>query len=240
MEQTTFSLSLLQSINDWQRDGGPKQKEKRAKRLKEEASQLDIKFRTVESVCYRQISLDKRYVWKMADQLMIKETISSWTVDLNTCKEFKGGVAPKGQGFQSMIFRFLPAPESVIINLNNLFKDEAFLDACEQFGSQIGYYSNGIGRYGGSQHEVVLEIDQLSMESIFALGGHSSDKESILREMTRIRFNRVPNEKDRSEFEELLSKSGAALGPNWITGEAKNRVMNQTLKSIEKIKSYHT
>ena len=231
-----FSLELLQAINDWQRGGDHKQKQRRGKKLKELAADLSPEFREESRNCYRQITLDKKYVWKLADKLKLEETISAWTVDLDIAKGIKGEVPHKENQLQVAIFHIIPTSGSVVINLDKLFNDPVFLEACDTHKSQINSYHLGIGQYGQSQREVVIELDQLPINNSYALGGHSSSKEKLLILWAGIEFNRLPTAADRVEFEKRISKSGAQLGPNWISGESKDRVLNNLLIDFERLK----
>jgi hypothetical protein len=222
-----FSLELLQAISDWQRGGDLKQKARRGKRLKALSEALDPEFRETSLCCFRQISLDKGFLWKLGDKLHLKEDISSWTLVTDVAKEFKGG--PPAEGWQGVIFEFVPEGSQVILNIDALFRDPRFLEACEAAkGDVIGYYE-GIGQYGRSQREVVLEVESLPIEAVYALGGHSSTKESL----AGMYFGREPNAGELEFFNSLLVRSKARFGPVWVTGDAMKRVMSQIFKQIE-------
>ena len=150
-----FDLEFLQALNDWQLGGNAQQKRKRGLRLKKAALRLDPFFRSVSLCCFRQVALGKGSVWKLGETLHLPETISSWTVSPEVAMEFKGGVPPPG--WQGVIFLVVPDPEEVVVNLASLYSNVAFHSACEASRNRIGNYHAGIGRYGGSQHEVVLE-----------------------------------------------------------------------------------
>lgn len=227
-----FDIEILQAINDWQRGGDARQKRRRGKRLKEVASGLPREFRHTALCCFRQVALDKRYVWKLHDSLHLTETISSWTLATDIAKVFKGGVPPEGQGFQGIIFEIVPPTDSVIINLDALYRDSAFRNACEVLRSQLNGYADGIGKYGDSQSEVVLQIKSLPISAIYAYGGHSSSKEVIARQL----FGHEPSEEEWSMFDRWLEASPRKLGPYWICGEVKDRVITKALKTVEVLK----
>ena len=52
-----FSLPIVQAINDWQRGGDPKQKQRRGLRLREECARLPTQFTSANLGCFRQIAL---------------------------------------------------------------------------------------------------------------------------------------------------------------------------------------
>ncbi|WP_421827900.1 hypothetical protein [Larkinella sp.] len=232
-----FTLELLQAISDWQRGGSILQKEKRGKKIKELAIMLDPSFRIVSEKCYRQISLKKMYVWEMAEKLSLLETISSWTLDFEIAKDFKGGVPGRFQDDIGAIFSIDPKPENVIINLNKLYEDPHFISSCNDFKSEIVGYSTGIDRYRGEQKEVILEIHNLPIETIYSIGGHSSSKENL----AKMFFRHTPNKFELAFFEYLLRTTGAdkKIGPNWLTGAAKDRTISKWLYFQKHLSPFH-
>lgn len=56
----------------------------------------------------------------------------------------------------------------------SLFRDADFLEAMKENEQRITGYHDGAGRDENSQSEVVLEINAVSPEDIYSLGGHSS------------------------------------------------------------------
>jgi hypothetical protein len=226
-----FNLELLQAISDWQRGGDLKQKARRGERLKILSEALDPEFRETSLCCFRQISLDKSFLWKLGNELHIKEGISSWTMVTDVAKEFKGGPPP--EGWQGVIFEIVPEGGQVILNIDALFRDPHFLEDCEAAKGDIVGFHEGIGRYSGSQREVVLEVKSLPIEAVYALGGHSSTKESL----ARMYFGREPSAGELKYFYNLLVRSKAKFGPVWVTEDAMTRVRSQMLKQVEVLKS---
>jgi hypothetical protein len=225
-----FDLEFLQALNDWQLGGSPVQKRRRGLRLREAAMRLDRVFKRVSLCCFRQVALDKSWVWKLGDTLHLPETISSWTVSPEVAMEFKGGVPPPG--WQGVIFAVVPRPEDVVVNLMSLYSDEAFRSACQTSRDRVRRYNEGIGRYGGSQHEVVLEIPSVPITAVHALGGYSSSRETIARQF----FGWGPSSLDRQWFDILLVRSGRTLGPHWLCGESKDRVISKMLATVERLR----
>jgi hypothetical protein len=119
-----FPLPLLQAISDWQRGGDAKQNKARGKKLKEACASLPDKYRACSMCCFRQIALPKGGVWDLIGEDRLPEKISSWTLDIEVAKGFKGGVPPEGQGYQGVILCLRPPPTSVIINLSELYRNE--------------------------------------------------------------------------------------------------------------------
>lgn len=175
-----FPLPLLQAINDWQRGhSSVSQRKRRAGTLKTEAARLDKHYRQCGLVCFRQISLRKgaSSLWELMAVRQLPESISAWTVDLDFAMKFKGGVPP--EEWQGMIFCTMPKPHQVVVNLSTLYGDRDFERTVKLFKPKITGFYDGIGKYGKSQSEVVLEIDVLSPDDVYTMGGYSSDKATL-------------------------------------------------------------
>jgi len=226
-----FSLELLKAINEWQRGGGRKQRARRGEYLKRLSKDLDPEFRQTRLCCFRQMALDVKYLWKLGDELQLAEAISSWTLATDMAKDFKGGVPP--EGWQGVIFEVVPKASEVIVNLDALYRDRCFLKACEEARAKIPDFQEGIGRYGGSQREVVLEINSLPVEAVYALGGYSSSREQT----ACLFFGREPSKEEFAVFGALLAASGRELGPTWVAGKAKSRVIASMLRTVEALKT---
>lgn len=227
--QDKFPLSLIQTISDWQRSSS----ETRAQKLKAECAALSEEFRTCMLVCYRQIALPKGGVWNLIGDDRLPEKISSWTLDIEVAKAFKGGVPPAGQGFQGTILYLYPPPGSVVVNLSKLFRDTAFLDAMEKNKSSIMCYQDGAGRYKNSQNEVVLEIDAVTPEDIYSLGGHSSPLEELVAQAANLVYRRPATEAERQQLFLGATEAGVGVGPSWLNMDATRRVLARTKPHAE-------
>jgi hypothetical protein len=202
--------------------------------LKQLAAQLDQKFRRVDLVCFRQLALDKTHVWKLGDQLALAEKVSAWTLTTEIAKDFKGGVPPEGQGYQGIIFEHAPSAEEVVLNLHALYGEPEFHSAAIRYRTRIPAYASGIGLYGDSQLEVVLEVSTLPLSSVYAFGGFSSSRQEI----ARIFFGGDPSSEQMRWFDDIVQGS-EQLGPRWITGDAKNRVCEKMLQTVERLRPFH-
>jgi len=222
-----FPLPLLQAISDWQRGGDAKQNMTRGKRLKEACASLPEKYRTCSLCCFRQIALPKGGVWGLIGEDRLSEKISSWTLDIEVAKGFKGGVPPEGQGYQGVILCLQPPPTSVIINLSELYRDPAFTAALEGAKSTITGYPDGAGRYGNGQSEVVLEVPTVTQQDIYSMGGHSSPFELLVDEAAKLAYGPSATPEQR---EALLLKAEhvrSEAGPKWLSTEATQRVVEK-------------
>lgn len=228
-----FPDHVIQAISDWQRGGSPAQKQRRGVALKNACTELPDKFRRTMLVCFRQLALSKSAVWQLHDTLCLAETISSWTLATDVAKAFKGGVPP--EGVPGLILDIVPPADCVVVNLDALYRDEAFQAACDAARRRIEGFGNGIAKYGNAQNEIVLELESVPMSSVYALGGHSGSREEI----ARLYFGHEPTVEEREEFSRLAKLSEVQLGPQWISGTAKDRVLTRTLEAYGILKPYH-
>lgn len=222
--QDKFPLSLLQAVSDWQCSST----ERRSQALKAACADLPEEYRTCLLVCYRQLALPKGGVWDLIGKDHLPEKISSWTLDVEIAKAFKGGVPPEGQGFQGTILCLYPPTGSVIVNLWKLYQEPAFIEAMEKNKGNITRYLDGAGRYGNGQSEVVLEIDAVTPEDIYSLGGHSSPLEELVAQAADLVYRRPATDEERQDLFLKATCSGASAGPKWLNMDATRRVLART------------
>lgn len=227
----TFTGEFLQAVNDWQRGGDHHQKIARGTRLKGLCAGIDARYRQCGLVVYRRVGLKKGPIWKLLADRNLPEAISAWTLSPAVARGFKGGV-PR-QDWQGVIFALKPSDGRIIVNLNALYQSDEFKAALEREKNSIDGYAYGAGRYAGSQCEVVLEIDSLDSADIHALGGYSSDRDTLIRMM----FNQEPTPALIAWFEQYSGKAGVLPGgPMWLEGEPLQRVMGRVQPRIEPLK----
>ncbi|WP_025804970.1 hypothetical protein [Pseudomonas chlororaphis] len=220
MAANKFKLPLLQAVSDWQRSSTPK----RSAELKEQCASLPDKFRTGVKRCYRQVGLTKGFVWDLIADECLKEKVSSWTLSLPVAMTFKNGVPPQGGGYQGVIVMTeRPASERIIVNINRLYKDHDFLAAMEANKASITGYTEGAGRYKGSQQEIVIEMDTVSKSQIRSLGGHSSD----LNELTQLAHISIYFQFGRLATPQELAHAATLVGPSWLSQAATRRVLER-------------
>lgn len=228
---TDFTLELLQAINDWQRGGDHKQKLRRGEKLKQLAAALPEQFRTCTAVCYRQEAQEKDRIWQLLADESLPETIAAWTTDLSVAKDFKNGVPP--DGLRGVIFSLIPPPESVIINLNEIYSDPDFRSAIEHHKLAITGFGNGIGRYGVTQREVVLELPKLGPETIHCYGGYASSRESLAQQF----FGYKPNVEGLAFFDQICRQANIPeSGAWWLTNEGTKNVLKRMSPRIEQLR----
>lgn len=228
-------ITLLQAISDWQRGGDAKQNRRRGLRLKEVCASLPEHYRTCPLACFRQVSLETDSVWNLIGENRLTEKISSWTFNLEVAKAFKNGVPPHGQGYQGVIFYINPPPPNqVIINLRELYKNPVFRKAMESKKSAIIGFEEGAGRYSGLQDEVVLEIDSVTQEDIYSLGGHSSLFEHLVAQAAEFTYGRQATQEEMKKLLLIAEHvEPQVVGPKWLMPEATKRVLARTKPKAE-------
>ncbi len=232
----SFTLDQLQAINEWQRWDDTFTKAQHGQQLKAALSDLDPKYRVVDLPCYRRIELDKKYLWKLGDELHIAETISSWSTDLSFAERFKGGVPPKG--YNGLLFRMIPSPSQVVVNLNIVYNDSEFKLACSQYEQFISNYDEGIGLYGNRESEIVLDVSALKVASIHSFGGYSADEEGLLKMYSLERHGCLPNRSIRREFARGMKRTKQVPGPAWVSGLGRDRAIAVLLDAVKVLKPY--
>jgi hypothetical protein len=232
-----FSIELLQAVNNWQRGFSPEQRSKRAVALKAAAIGLDPKYRTASTPCYRQIALEPRFVMEMGLRQVLSETVSSWSESYQVACDFKGGVAPEGTDYLTVIVRTIPDPEAVVLNLASLYRDEGFLAAVEQHKGSIEGFWDGIGTYRNSQAEVVLEVASVLMHEVHAIGGHSAKRGGFLSKPHVEHALSSLSLADRRRIERAIARDEDVFGARWLRGATKDRVLRKWIEMVQGIKA---
>ncbi|MCZ8323111.1 MAG: hypothetical protein O9296_16255 [Novosphingobium sp.] len=232
MMTKAFSIELLQAVNDWQRGSSSEaQRARRAAALQAAAQKLPAKFRKCGLTCFRQVALKKGHLWDLLAKKHLAERVSSWTPSIEVAKSFKGGVPP-GE-WRGVILMITPKPEQVVLNLSTLYQSQEFRQFDEENRPKIKGYHDGIGRYGASQSEVVLEIPNVGPDEIWTMGGYSSDKTVL----SRLFLGREPNTAEQRWIDENIAQSGVVPGgPWWLSADGWQNVYARIKPKIEELK----
>ena len=226
-----YTKELLQAINDWQSTGMGTNKTQIAERIINYSKHIPEKFKKINGKCYRQLALSGTNSVLLGVNMKLPETYSSWSFDKSVVQNFNGGVPPIGR--QGIIFEVdnnVPGFE-VIINLFELFKDEMFLEACEQNKNDITSYKTGIGYFMNKEAEVILKIENLTTNQIWAYGGYSSPREKL----AEIYFGQIATARQLLVFDRLIKQGNLIIGGNWVTGAAKNRIVQFHISTAQKL-----
>ncbi len=130
-------------------------------------------------------------MWDLIGEDCLTEKISSWTLDIEVTKAFKGGVPPEEQEYLGVILCVYPQSSNVIVNLREMYQDHDFTAALEQNRANITGYHDGAGRYGAGQNEVVLEVASVTQQDIYSMGGHSSPFDELVNKAAKLIHGRA-------------------------------------------------
>ena len=136
-------------------------------------------------------------------------------------KQFKGGVPPPE--WRGVIFKLIPPPGTVILNLVALFADAGFLAAMEAHRSSIVGFHDSIGRWRDTQGEVVLELGSLDPATVYSYGGFSSDRETL----AALQFQRKPTTEDLAAFDAQSRNAGVTPGEWWLSPSGTQAVLKR-------------
>lgn len=168
-----FSDGLLQSLNDWQKGWREDQfrREALAQDLLEHCESLPLKFKSVNGPCFRKRFLHKEELMDIILADGKYEGVVSWTTDERFAERFKGLL--KDGAVTGAIFRILPDPENVVVNMVTLWGDQEFENAVINLSEKDPSKTEALLNFKASQSEVVLKT-HLRGSDIIALSAVAS------------------------------------------------------------------
>ena len=131
-------------------------------------------------------------------------------------------------GWQGVVLSIKAPPNGVIVSLWKLYKTREFLDALDHHKHAISGFSEGAGRYCGTQCEIVLEVDAVSQDDIYSLGGYSSGFDDLVRQDAEIIYGREPTPVEEAELEWKSEHLRTTAGPRWLGYDGTKRVLQRT------------
>ncbi|MHA3061738.1 hypothetical protein ACX1N5_13935 [Acinetobacter sp. ANC 4636] len=227
-----FSDDLMLALANWQK-GWQEDQSKRnelASKLLDAAKNLDKKFKSVSSPCYRKRFLHHGELEAIFLQDNKDEGVVSWTINQKYAEYFKG--LHKPGAVSGAIFEHTPNDEEVIVNICELWKDSEFIDAANNFKIKFPDESEPLFNFKDTQYEVVL-TSPLKASEIIAFTGASSPFDDLCEQLA------IP-EKDRGELFRQLTQSG--LYPSelrYTSRESAQRVVENSIRKLyEKCQEY--
>lgn len=169
--------------------------------------------------------------WQRSATTSRAQTLKSMCVDLPDEYRACQFVCYRQIAFLSLY----PPPGSVIVNLSKLYQNPAFSDAMKQNSADIVGYGNGAGRWGNSQSEVVLEIDAVTPEDIYALGGHSSPLDELVVQAGDLVYQRPSTQEEQHALFLQAEQAAITAGPKWLSMDATRRVLANTKPQAERL-----
>ena len=166
-----FSLALIKAVNAWQ--AGSLDKRKKAKKLKEviKEANLDQHFVGCDDPCFRRSVLSGGAVKELLFEFQISEETSAWTTRQSVAALFKDG--PPDPPLPGVIFKHSPQSEEVLLNLARLYDHPEFMKSVEHWEGKGLDFGKGIRRYLSSQFEVIMNVNKVLHDEIFAFGSNA-------------------------------------------------------------------
>lgn len=213
-----FTLHFLQTINDWQAGAIGKKtdgmyvsqnKKEVGDKLKSFTGNLPVRFTTYNGVCYRKFNSSDNLILGLGQH--INEEYSSWTTDYeiaksdNFLKEYSNkqiGIIVKKNIFDN----------NVLLNLEALYADNEFNNACKSYSEEIKNYDKGIGKYNNKQKEIILTETNFSIDEIVAYRGKGKNRNEFIQTY----FSDIC-EKDKQHIIQVVNKSYPNIGKKkWV------------------------
>jgi hypothetical protein len=160
-----YPTGLIQAIDRWQ--AGSKDKARKARRLREWSRHLPPDYRAPPSNAFRQVRVNALLGIGMAVGAL-PEAISSWTTSLQLAERFRQEDLDREKVL--MIFARHPAPDDIIIDLNAVYADPAFMETVRATSERLDKTFRGIERWQDTQNEVVLKETTIANDEIVSLG----------------------------------------------------------------------
>lgn len=223
----TFRNEFFIALNQWQKGWTEEQDRKNeySISLKHECNLLDKKFKIVTDACYR-----KRFIHRgeLVDIILNDskvEGVASWTTDVRYAEFFKGKF--REGAVSAAIFEHTPLDTEVILNVNELWKDDNFKDALDVFEKSNPENCDALYHFKDIQKEVILEVPLRGSE-ICILSGKSSSFDDICDSVN------IPEQDRPSLFKKLIDGGAFIEEVTYVKDQAaKNAVQNTIRKFYE-------
>ena len=227
-----YTLDFIQTVNDWQAYGMRERKNEIAQKLR--SFSIDDHLKKCDKPCYRitdfRNHVKERSIFDAFLNQRILFGVTSWTTDYKVAQNFyKEGIPLYPYEGINYIIKITNC-SNIILNIESLYSDTAFIKACEKHKKNIKEYSKGIGRFGNTQKEVILDIESVSVDNIYAFWGTSSTKEDFYKKYINdfVKIINLSNGKITYKFiDDFLNQN---IGPHWDDDEQNVKCIISTLK----------
>jgi hypothetical protein len=226
-----FSRNLIKAVNAWQ--AGSVGKAKKASRLRDAVNTANLNdyYRSCDEPCYRRSTLVGKAVKELLFEFYISEETSAWSTRQNIVASFRDG--PPNPPVPGVIFKHAPKAGEVVLNLVRLYEHPEFWKSVDHWDAQGLNLSKGIKRYHNSQYEVVMNVDQVLHDEIFAFGGNSAI-EFAKGEVEGVSFIGGAD-LDPENVKTSLAEAGVPV-KRWVFGESVPRIyMNFIRRSLKRL-----
>lgn len=225
----TYSDRFLSALGAWQR-GWREDRDRRIVVGRElvaavDAENLPDRFRTVNTVCYRKRFLVPNNPQNGGDlgplflNGFIEEGLTSWTTNKKFSQDFKD---PLREGTFSAVFARLPRPGEVLVNIPELWANEEFEDAVEDFHSRGAPNADALHNFRFRQGEIVMDA-KLEYDELFGFCGRSSPFD-VLCELAGLQ---TEDEYD-AFWKKLVESDGFPEEPFWLSQQGTKATLDRT------------
>ena len=180
-------------------------------------------------VCYRRTKIVGPAIKTLFFKFYVEEETSSWTMQPQVAAKFKGG--PPEPPEPGAIFKHLPRAGEVVLNLERLYRHDQFWSSVEHWEAKGLNVSAGIRKYASSQHEVIMTVDKVLHEEIYAFGSNSAAdiKNAVAEGVTFVGSTAL----DLVEITRVFSEFGVPT-KKWVYGDQAQRVYANWLRRVLK------
>jgi len=167
-----FSRELIKAVNDWQAGSYGKAKKLLNLQIALEARPIDRYYLKCDVPCYRRTALTKWAVGNLFFRFYISEETSAWSTSRHFVVKFRNG--PPTPPDPGAIFRHSPSDGEVVLNLERLYDHPEFIKSVDGWQKDGLNVSAGIGKFRNTQHEVIMRVNRVPHDEIFAFGSNAS------------------------------------------------------------------
>ena len=221
----SFSDELLMALANWQKGWREIQSERErlSVQLQEAVESLDARFKRVNTTCYRKRFLHEGDLVDIVLRNEKPEGVVSWTIKQEFAERFKG--LQKLDAVSGAIFEHTPTEGEVVVNICELWKDQAFITAANYFGERHPEIAKPLLHFRDSQGEVVL-TSPLKATEIIALTGASSPFDDLCDTA------KIPEEQRDDLFKRLVDDGHAPGELQYTSRESAQRIINNTIRKL--------
>ena len=231
-----YTLDFIQTVNDWQAYGMRERKNEIAQKLR--SFSIDDHLKKCDKPCYRitdfRNHVKERSIFDAFLNQRILFGVTSWTTDYKVAQNFyKEGIPLYPYEGINYIIKITNC-SNIILNIESLYSDTAFIKACEKHKKNIKEYSKGIGRFGNTQKEVILDIESVSVDNIYAFWGTSSSKEKFYEKYISDLTQVVKISGGKITWEYIDKFLEEHIGPYWDDDKKNvNRIISNLKKEAD-------
>ena len=224
-----FEKDLMKAVSDWQ--AGSKGKQKKAKTIAKilDRSPIEDSLRQCDVTCYRRSVLEGAALKSLFFDFCVEEETSSWTTQISIASAFKNG--PPDPPNPGVIFQHKPRNGEVVLNLERLYRHPEFWPSVRHWEGEGSNFTSGIRRFTGLQREVILTVDQVPHEEIYAFGSNAAfDLEKGMFEDVLLLGDSPLN---AEELNAAFSAAGLPL-KRWVYGDSVPRIYANWIRRVLK------